>query len=152
MTAPLLIFTGIALAFGLPLRGQHSAAIAASAVVKPLAEAPNTDNITGTQTMIVNRFRVLKDKVDGERTRYFAVTGSYAAKAATDAARLTPAPVTPRQNVRVMDIVVDIEHPLFVRTGGKTPFTIGTAILDGKVRDLQVNSKITLGELKITKK
>ena len=109
----------------------------------------NTDNITGTQTMIVNRFRVLKDKIDGGDHRYFAVT---AAKAATDAARLTPAPVTPQQKVRVMDIVVDIEHPLFVRTGGKTPFTIGTAILDGKVRDLQVNSKITLGELKITKK
>jgi hypothetical protein len=66
--------------------------------------------------------------------------------------RLTPTVVTPQQNVKTLDIVVALDRPLFVTTTGKAPFAIGTAILDGKLKDLQVNTNITLPEVKITRK
>jgi hypothetical protein len=153
MKKSLLAFnTAVAVVCGSALWGQR--AVNVSAVVKPLTVAPSTDNITGTQTMIVNRSRVLLDNVDGAGTRYFSVKDSdlVGKTPAEVAERLTPTAVTPQQKVKTMDVVVDIEHPLFVTTTGKDPFTIGTTIIEGKVRNIQANSDITLGELKITKK
>ena len=102
--------------------------------------------------MVVNRSRVLADKVDGAGTRYFSVRDSDLAgkTPAQVTQRLTPTAVTPQQNVKTLDIVVALDRPLFVTTTGKAPFAIGTAILDGKVKDLQVNSNINLREVKIT--
>jgi hypothetical protein len=163
----LLLNIAIALVSGSTLRGQHVAPISTTGLVKSLTAAPNTDNVTGTQTMIVNRAHVLKDRVDAEGDLYFFRRYSdVAGKPPQDIeALLTPAPVTPQQKVRTMNLVVDIDHPLFIvtsksssssarkTTDGTTPFMIGTTIIDGKVsRDLQVNSFITLDELKITNK
>jgi hypothetical protein len=142
------------------------APISPTGLVKSLTAAPNTNNITGTQMMIVNRAHSLKDKVDGEGTRYFSRRYSDVAGKPPEEieALLTPAPATPQQKVRTMNVVVDIEHPLFIvtskssstssrnTTDGTAPFMIGTTIIDGKVfRDFRANSFITLGELKITK-
>jgi hypothetical protein len=147
-------FSLTAVLCGPGLWAQRAAGVSTAAVVQPVTTAPSTDNITGTQTMIVNRSRVLGDKVDGTGTRYFSVADSdLAGKTPAEVAqRLTPAAVTPQQNVKTMDVVVNLDHPLFVTTTGKEPFMIGTSIIDGKVKDLTVNSEITLGELKITKK
>ena len=149
-----VVFIALALLCESALWGQKAANVPTAAVVKPVTATPGTGNITGTQTMIVNRSRVLGDKVDGAGTRYFSVTNSDLAgkKPSEVAQRLTPTVVTPQQKVKTMDIVVDVERPLFVTTTGKEPFTIGTTIVEGNLKDLQVNSNITLGPLKITKK
>ncbi len=149
-----VIFTAIAVLCEPALWGQHAANVSTTAVVKPVTASPSAGNITGTQTMIINRSRVLGDKVDGAGTRYFSATTSDLAgkKPSEVAQRLTPTVVTPQQKVKTMDVVVDVEHPLFVTTTGKEPFTIGTTIVEGNLKDLQVNSDITLGPLKITKK
>ena len=154
MKSASILFIALALLCESALWGQQTANVPTAAVVKPVTAAPSTGNITGTQTMIINRSRVLGDKVDGAGTRYFSVTDSDLAGKKSDeiARRLSPTVVTPQQKVKTMDVVVDVEHPLFVTTTGKEPFTIGTTIVDGKLKDLQVNSDITLGELKITKK
>jgi hypothetical protein len=142
----------VALLYGSTLRAQHSAT---TILVKSLTAAPNTDNITGTQTMVVNRSHVLKDKVDGAGTLYVSLEKSDVAGLTNTevAQRLASTSVLPQKNVRTVDVDIDIDHPLFVTTTGEQPFMIGTTILDGKVNSaLQVNSFITLGELKITKK
>jgi hypothetical protein len=136
------------------LRGQHTAKVPGAAVANPVATTPVPETIAGTLTMVVNRSRVLGDKVDGAGTRYFSVTDSdlVGKTPAQIIQRLTPSVVTPQQNVKTLDIVVALDRPLFVTTTGKAPFAIGTAILDGKVKDLQVNTNITLPEVKITRK
>ena len=155
MNKPLLILnTAVSFIYGPTLWSQHTPTISTTALVKPLTGAPTMDNITGTLTMIVNRSRVLKNKVDGAGTRYFSVTDSdlVGKTRAEVVERVTPSVVTPQQKARTMDVLVNIGHPLFVTNAGKTPFMIGTAIIEGKVHELQVNSNITLGELKINKK
>ena len=149
-----MFLTVTAILGGPALWGQRSASAAAGAVVKPVTTAPSTDNITGTEKMIENRSVVLKDKADGSGTRYFYVKDSdLAGKTQAEIVqRLTPIAVTPQQKVKTMDVVVDVERPLFVTTEGKQPFTIGTTIVEGNVKDLRVNSDIKLGEVKITKK
>jgi hypothetical protein len=139
---------------GATLWGQRPARVPAAAVATPVATPPVPETIAETLTMVVNRSRVLGDKVDGAGTRYFSVTDAdLAGKTPTQVTqRLTPSVVTPGQNVKTLDIVVALDHPLFVTTTGKTPFAIGTAILDGKLKDLQVNTNITLPEVKITRK
>jgi hypothetical protein len=151
----LALNTAVALVTGSALLGQRAVTLSTTALVKPLTAVPSIDDITGTQTMIVNRSRVLKDKADGEGTRYFSsVSNSGIADKTTEEVErlMTPTAVTPQQKVRTMDIVIDIKRPLFVAATGKVPFMIGTTIIEGKVKNLQVNSYITLGELKITKK
>jgi hypothetical protein len=139
----------IAVLGGGTLRGQHTAKVPAAAVATPVPES-----IAGTLTMVVNRSRVLGDKVDGAGTRYFSLRDSdlVGKTPAQVTQRLTPTVVTPQQSVKTLDIVVDLDRPLFVTTTGKAPFAIGTAILDGKVKDLQVDSNISLQEVKITRK
>jgi len=144
----------IAILGGATLWGQHAAKVPASAVANSMATTPAPETIAGTLTMVVNRSRVLADKVDGAGTRYFSVRDSdlVGKTPAQVTQRLTPTVVTPQQNVKTLDIVVAVDRPLFVTTTGKAPFAIGTAILDGKVKDLQVDSNISLQEVKITRK
>ncbi len=150
----LSLISVIAILGGATLRGQHTAKVPAVAVATPVGTTPVPETIAGTLTMVVNRSRVLADKVDGAGTRYFSVTDSDLAgkTPAQVIQRLTPSVVTPQQNVKTLDIVVALDRPLFVTTTGKVPFAIGTAILDGKLKDLQVNTNITLPEVKITRK
>jgi hypothetical protein len=150
----LSFIAAIAVLGGGTLRGQHTAKVPAAAVATPVAATPVPESIAGTLTMVVNRSRVLGDKVDGAGTRYFSVRDSdlVGKTPAQVAQRLTPTVVTPQQSVKTLDIVVDLNRPLFVTTTGKTPFAIGTAILDGKVKDLQVDINISLQEVKITRK
>jgi len=150
----LSLISVIAILGGATLRGQHTAKVPAVAVATPVATTPVPETIAGTLTMVVNRSRVLADKVDGAGTRYFSVTDSDLAgkTPAQVIQRLTPSVVTPQQNVKTLDIVVALDRPLFVTTTGKVPFAIGTAILDGKLKDLQVDTNITLPEVKITRK
>ena len=148
------LIAAIAILGAATLRGQPAAKVPAAAVAKPVATTPLPESIAGTLTMVVNRSRVLGDKVDGAGTRYSSVrTSDLAGKTPAQVTQLlTPVVVTPQQNVKTLDIVVALDRPLFVNTTGKAPFAIGTAILDGKVKDLQVNSSISLGEVKITRK
>jgi hypothetical protein len=149
----LSLIAAIAMLGGAELRGQQTAKVP-TAATNPVATTPVPETIEGTLTMMVNRARVLGDKVDGAGTRYFSVNDSYLAgkTPAEVIQRLTPPAVTPQQHVRTLDIVVALDRPLFVTTTGKAPFAIGTALLDGKVNDLQVNSNINLEELTITRK
>ena len=148
------LIAAIAVLGAATLRGQHTAKVPAAVVVAPVATTPVPETITGTLTMVVNRSRVLGDKVDGAGIRYFSLRDiDLAGKTPAQVTqRLTPAVVTPQQNVKTLDIVVAIDHPLFVTTSGKAPFAIGTAILDGKVKDLRVNSNVSLREVTITRK
>jgi len=148
------LIEAIAILGGATLRGQHAAKVPRATAPKPVIATPAPKTIAGTLTMVVNRSRVLADKVDGAGTRYFSVRDSDLAgkTPAQVAQRLAPAAVTPQQNVKTLDIVVAIDRPLFINTPAKTPFAIGTAILEGKVNDLQVNSSISLRAIKITKK
>jgi hypothetical protein len=150
----LSLISAIAILGGAPLQGQHTANVPGAAVAKPVATTPLPETVAGTLTMVVNRSRVLGDKVDGSGTRYFSVRDSdlVGKTPAQVTQRLTPTVVTPQQNVKTVDIVVALDRPLFVTTTGKAPFAIGTAILDGKLKDLQVNTDITLREVKITRK
>lgn len=150
----LRLIAAVAVLGGATLRGQQTAKVPSAALARPVATTPMPAAITGTLTMVVNRSRVLADKIDGSGTRYFSVRDSDLAgkTPAQVIQRLTPAQVTPQQNVKTLDIVVAVDRPLFVTTTGQAPFAIGTAILDGKVKDLQVNSNISLREVKITRK
>ncbi|QOY88167.1 hypothetical protein [Paludibaculum fermentans] len=150
----LRLVLAIAILGGAMLRGQHTTKVLGAVVAKPVATTALPVTIAGTLTMVVNRSRVLGEKVDGSGTRYFSVRDSdlVGKTPAQVAQRLAPAVVTPKENVRTLEIVVDLERPLFVTTTGKAPFAIGTAILDGKLNNLQVNTNITLGEVKITRK
>jgi hypothetical protein len=153
-TSHFIFSSATALLCGSVLWGQRVTAVSKAAVVKPVTVSPRANNITGTQTLIINRSRVLLDSVDGAGNRYFSVRDSdLTGKTPVEVVRrLTPTPVTPEQKVKTMNIVIDIERPLFVTTTGQETFMIGTTVVDGNVRDLQVNSDITLGTVKITKK
>jgi hypothetical protein len=150
----LRLVLAIAILGGVMLRGQHTTKGLGAVVAKPVATTPVPETIAGTLTMVVNRSRVLGDRVDGSGTRYFSVRDSdlIGKTPAQVAQRLAPSVVTPKENVRTLEIVVELDRPLFVSTTGKEPFAIGTAILDGKLKDLQVNTNITLREVKITRK
>lgn len=144
----------IAILGGATMRGQHTTKALGNAVAKPVATTTMTPATAWTRTMVVNRSRVLGDKADGSGARYFSVRDlDLAGKTPAQVAqRLTPAVVTPKENLKTLNIVVDLDRPLFVTTTGQVPFAIGTAILDGKLKDLQVNTNITLREVKITRK
>jgi len=150
----LRLVLAIAILCGATLRGQHTTKVLGAVVARPVATTPVPETIARTLTMVVNRSRVLGDKIDGSRTRYFSVRDSdlVGRTPAQITQLLTPAVVTPQQNVKTLDIVVALDRPLFVTTTGKAPFAIGTAILDGKLKDLRVNTNITLREVKITRK
>jgi hypothetical protein len=139
---------------GAELWGQQPVKALSATVAVSVATKPAPEPTAGTLTMVVNRARILGDKVDGAGTRYFAVRDSDLAgkTPAQVAERLAPAEVTPQQNVKTLDIVVALDHPLFVNTAGKEPFAIGTAILDGEMGNLRVNSNIHLPEVKITRR
>ena len=148
------LIAAIAVLGGATLRGQHTAKVPGAAVANPVATTPLPETIAGTLTMVVNRSRVLGDKVDGAGTRYFSVRDSdlVGKTPAQVTQRLTPTVVTPQQNVTTLAIVVALDRPLFVSTTGKAPFAIGTALLEGKLKDLRVNTDITLSGVKITRK
>lgn len=144
----------IAILGGATVRAQHATKALGNAVAKPVATTPVPVETTWTRTMVVNRSRVLGDKADGSGARYFSVrdldlVGKTPAEVIE---RLAPAVVTPNENLKTLNIVVELDRPLFVTTTGTRPFAIGTAILDGKLKDLQVNTNITLREVKITRK
>jgi len=86
--------------------------------------------------MVVNRSRVLGDKVDGAGTRYFSLRDSdlVGKTPAQVTQRLTPTVVTPQQSVKTLDIVVDLDRPLFVTTTGKAPFAIGRRSSTARLR------------------
>jgi hypothetical protein len=105
--------------------------------------------------MIENRARVFGNQVSASGTQYFSVTDSdlVGKTPAEIIKRLSPAPVSPGDNVRALDIVVTLRHPLTLYTGGSEP-NIGTAVIQAgsSARPIEVHSYIFGADLTVINK
>jgi hypothetical protein len=95
------------------------------------------------QTLIENRARTLGNTAtSGSGSRYFfACDASLMGKTADEALRsLSPAPITVQDHVRSLFVLIDLRQPWKLVTTG--PANVGTATVDSRVPQLQVNTSI----------
>lgn len=104
---------------------------------------------------IKNRARVLGDKSSASRTRYVSITDEDLRGASTSQEvlkRLAPAPVKADQGIKRVEVVVDLEHPIFLRVPRDQIALVGTVLVEGRVNDLVVNSSIYKAHVTVTPK
>lgn len=108
-----------------------------------------------TETMIRNRSRVFGDRVTASGEKYWSVADADLQGKAADQIkqRLSPAPISMRDGVRDMNVLVDLKRHLTVFTTPDHPVDIGTATVDGKdLHSIAVTSIISASGLTIVTK
>jgi hypothetical protein len=121
-----IFVSALLLAFGPALSAQQTTA--PQTISAPLSATP-TNMLAGanTRVMIENRARVFGDRVSGGGTRYFAVTDAdLAGKTESQVANILSPTLAPSQQVRQVDIVVDLHKPVTLTSTSPAPVTIGT--------------------------
>ena len=138
----------------MPVWGQHIADVVNATVIKPVAAEPLPDDQLGTQKLVENRARVLRDRLDGSGTRYFAADDATLANKtpAEIAAALAPPPVTAGTGVKRVDIVVDIRRSLSIPVKRNAPVLIGTTVVDSKTHQLETSADINLQNVRLINK
>jgi hypothetical protein len=132
--------------------------VTAGATSNPASAASGATpgNVTPSSlVMVKNRARVFGTQTSANGTHYFAVTDSDLIGKSPDEMiqRLSPAAVRTGEGIRVLEIVVDLRHPLSLYTDGSEP-NVGTAVVQASssARPIEVHSYIFGANLTVNKK
>jgi len=105
--------------------------------------------------MIENRAKTLGNQASGSRTRYFAAKDSdVVGKKPSDVLeRLSPPAVKPGDNVRKMEIVIDLKRPITLYSSPTQPVNIGTVVVQALgITNIDVHSTIFTNKIKVVAK
>jgi hypothetical protein len=137
------------------LHAQRPPALSTDSLVRSSAATASGTYTPSTVAMIENRARTLGDRVDGSGTRYFAVTDAdlIGKKPEEIIQRLSPTIITAGDQVRKMEILVDLQRPITLYTDAKQPVNIGTAIVQGAgLNNIDVHSSIFANAVQVVTK
>lgn len=137
------------------VHAQHPPTLSTDSLVRSSAATDSGTYTASTLVMIENRARTLGDRVNGSDTRYFAVTDAdlIGKKPEEIIQRLSPTTITAGDQVRKLEIMVDLQRPITLYTDPNQPVNIGTATVQGAgLKNIDVHSSIFANAIQVVTK
>jgi hypothetical protein len=133
---------------------QSGPAVMARSIARSAA-APAPEGYTqSTLVMIENRARSLGDRTSASGQKYFVVKDADLAGKSPEEVirRLSPSAIGTVNQVRELNILVELDRPLTILAASGEPVNIGTATVERSVRQIDVRSIILANAITIVNK